>query len=233
MADVNLNKLLAKMQGVAKKKQLESRDLDVLREIREGVTQVLSALKVCDCCGAAVTEIARLELDGVRAAVCHDCGIKAFKNKALVLKKVKKNEIKREKREEKTPKEPKTIKEPKKNTDLKPAPRPETHSHHMQSALESKPQPSVGQTMLSLAPKSGVPDRNAAFEEIASETALKVPVVRKIFEIASSVAFPMAFGSTFSYAKAEIAGQGVKVTDDELKRALTGLVKKAGLRVKD
>jgi sRNA-binding protein len=238
MSDVNLGKLLLKMQGVAKKKQLESKDLEVLREIKDGISQALQVLKECDCCGAAVTEIARLELDGVRAAVCRDCGIKALKNKALILKKVKKNEARREKKEDKAPQEHKEPREPKEPKPHKKAPPPPPSPaapkpSRLVEAMEKKEEPSVGQTMLPLSDKNGQTDKNTGIEEVASETAVKVPVVRKLFEIASSVAFPMALERTISYARMEAVSQGLKLTDEELRRVITGLVKKAGLKVKD
>ncbi|OGS33390.1 MAG: hypothetical protein A2293_08945 [Elusimicrobia bacterium RIFOXYB2_FULL_49_7] len=228
MADGNLNKLLTKFQGVAKKKHLESRDLEILREIKEGITQVLQVLKECDCCGAAVPEIARLELDGIRAAVCHDCGIKALKNKSLVLKKVKKNEAKREKRDDKDHKKPAEHK-----TSHKSAPAADTRSTRFDAVIEKKADGAVGQTMLSLGAKSGELDRAAGFEEVASENGQKLAIVKKLFEIASSVALPMPLDRTISYTRMEALNQGLRLSDDELKRIVTGLVKKAGLKVRE
>ena len=73
MSVVSLKKILLKLQTVSKKKELDHKDLNVLREIKEGISQTLQTLKVCDACGKAVLEIARLEIDGVRAAVCTPC----------------------------------------------------------------------------------------------------------------------------------------------------------------
>jgi hypothetical protein len=236
MSALNIKKLSVKLQSVASKNKLESKDLAMLREIKEGIAQALQLLKECDACGAAVLEIARLELDGVRAAVCPACGIKALKNRSLVINKVKKKAASGPKatvvrrqaplkpREKRKGIKRRTIREshtPKKRTRL-----------HMPAVRKNEPR-RAEQTALKLDTKPVQADTSQAFEQIAKECSEKISVVRKVFQIANSVAFPMNMERTINYTKMEAQSQGIVLDISVLKKMLILLVKKAGLKVRD
>jgi hypothetical protein len=242
MSEINIKKLASKLQSVAGKKQLESKDLAALRDVKDGITQVLQVLKECESCGAAVLEIARLELDGVRAAVCHACGIKALRNKSLVLKNVRKKAAARQKaakapaHQKATPPKPR-FRRPEKPGRPRPAPRevPKKKTRLDVPTFKRGETRAADQTSLfgGAAPASVAPaDLGPVFDQIAKACNIKTSVVRKIHQIAGAVAFPMNLERTVNYTRMEAQSQGVAIDLATLKNVMVGLSKKAGLKIR-
>ncbi|MFH1759474.1 MAG: hypothetical protein ABIA63_00085, partial [bacterium] len=71
----NLKELASKLSSIARKKSLKGKDMDVLKEVRDGLAGIQLQLKECDICSGVVPGVIRIEVDGVKAAVCQDCGI--------------------------------------------------------------------------------------------------------------------------------------------------------------
>jgi len=228
MADTSVKKLAAKLSIVGSKKQLDSKDLDMLREVKEGIVAVLQGLKECDVCGSAVTEIVRIEIDGIRAAVCQSCGIKSLKNKAIVLRGVKKKEHSKEKvaksashgaaSHSRAP-------EKKRPFSTDPHPASERPSHGTPALRAEQPS-------LFSEPASAEKGENA-FEEVARDANSKMMTVKKVHQIVSNIAFPMNFERTTSYVRMEAQGQNLHLNPDELKRIVTALIKKNLIKIKE
>jgi hypothetical protein len=227
MHETNLKKLSAKLGAISAKASLESKDLESLREIRDSISSVLSALKECDCCGAAVTEIAKLEMEGVRAHVCRKCGIRAFKDKELILKAVRKKESNRVVRPSVSA-----------SSSAKSVIKSKPFKTHVEPSSVSKParsrqsdfQPSLFGEM---AAQGDTSRAGNDFDAVAESTGSKIMSVKKVHSIASSVAFPMNFDRTISFTKIEAQSQHFQIKDEELKRIVTALKDKGLLRIKD
>lgn len=243
MSEINIKKLASKLQSVAGKKQLESKDLAALREVKDGITQTLQVLKECESCGAAVLEIARLELDGVRAAVCHACGIKALRNKSLVLKNVRKKAAARQKAagaaaHQKPPQPKPRFKRPERPVKPLPAQReiPKKKTRLDVPTFKRNESQANDQTSLfgASAPVSAAPaDPGPVFEQIAKACNIKTSAVRKVHQIAGAVAFPMNLERTVNYTRMEAQSQGVALDLGTLKNVIVALSKKAGLKIRD
>ncbi|MFH0918737.1 MAG: hypothetical protein V1913_00115 [Fibrobacterota bacterium] len=247
MADSNLKKMAAKLAAVAGKKQLDNKDMTILREVKDSISAVLQGLKECDCCGAAVTEIARLELDGVRAAVCQSCGIKALKNKSLVIKNVKKKEAARhEAAHERHVAGPAKHAAPAHAVPGAKGHAPvKVHDHRAlakKNPFKTEPHPAARPA--SAEPEqpslfsgaddaSGKSDNSVAFEEIARACNSKILIVKKIHQLANAIAFPMNLDRTVSYVRMEAQGQGVNLSNDELRKMIGLLIERAGVKVKE
>ena len=243
MSEINIKKLASKLQSVAGKKQLESKDLAALREVKDGITKALQILKECESCGAAVLEIARLELDGVRAAVCHACGIKALRNKSLVIKNVRKKAAARQKAvrapaHQKSPEPRPRLKRPERPGRPQPArreaPKKKTRLDiptfkRGESRAEDQPSLFGGAAPASAAPA----DLGSVFGQIAKACNIKTTVVRKVHQIAGAVAFPMNLERTVNYTRMEAQSQGVGLDLATLKNVIVALSKKAGLKIRD
>ncbi|OGJ89509.1 MAG: hypothetical protein A2487_06375 [Candidatus Raymondbacteria bacterium RifOxyC12_full_50_8] len=228
MADVNLKKLAAKMAAVAGKKQMDSKDLTVLREIKDGISQTLQELKECDSCGSAVTEIVRMEIEGVRAAVCHACGIKALKNKGLVLKHARH----REKEHAHKKDHPASHKSAKPESVPANAHAPAKAPKVVKPAKEDKAPAVAAQPSLFSTPEPRQ-DLGAALQEIGEAAGIKPAIVRRILQIASSVAFPMNLERTLNYTRMEAQRENINLDNEALKKVISGLVQKAGLKLKE
>jgi len=245
MSDVNLKKMTAKLAAVAAKKQLDNKDMAVLREVKDGISAVLQGLKECDCCGAAVTEIARLELDGVRAAVCQACGIKALRNKSLVIKNVKKKEAARHEAEHVKHEAPHAPARPHAAPAAKGHAPARAHDHKAlakKNPFKTEPRPAVKAapvepeqpSLFSGADEaSGKGDAGAVFDEIARVCNSRVLVVRKIHQLANAIAFPMTLDRTVSYVRMEAQGQGIALSNEELHKMIGLLIERAGVKVKE
>lgn len=250
MSDTNLKKMAAKLSAVAGKKQLDNKDMTLLREVKDAITTVLQGLKECDCCGAAVTEIARLELDGVRAAVCQACGIKALKNKSLVIKNVKKKEAaKHESAHAPSHAAPKShaapahhAAAPAKHHAVHPA-KADPKALAKKNPFKTEPHPFATKPAVAEAEQPTLfsgndegdskGDNSMVFDEIARACNSKVLVVRKIQQLAGAIAFPMTLDRTVSYVRMEAQGQGINLSNEELRKMIGLLIERAGLKVKD
>jgi len=238
---IPLKKLLFKLQGVSKKKELDHKDLNILREIKAGIAQTLAILKVCDACGKAVVEIARLEIDGVRAAVCTPCGIKALRTKNLELNHLKRHPGRAAKRD------PKPRRKNRHSGRPAPSPHPSPRTPiglpkvkrfpvkpgpiTMPKAKKAPHKPDV-QTALSLSAPSNGASQNDAFQAVADRAKTTMGVIKKIYHIASSVAIPMDIDRTVNYTRMEAQRMGIKAESLNLRQVMEGLVKKAGLKLK-
>lgn len=207
MGEMNLKKTAAKLSMLAGKSVFDSKDLALLREIRDALSLSLSALKECDCCGAAVSEVAKLEMDGIKAVVCSACGIKAFKNRELIIKNVKRRES------------AKTL--PKPIIRSKPF-KTETKANENQPTL-------FGESIKQSDKNKGGGD----LEAIALAAGSKTITVKKILSIASGVAFPMNIERTISFVKIEAQSQQINFKEDEIRRVVSALKDNGLLRVKD
>jgi len=226
MPETNLKKLASKLGNIAGRSSLESKDLETLREIKDGLAAIIASLKECDCCGAAVTEIARLEIDGVRALVCSSCGIKALKNKELVLKNVRKKEHAKVSHPPVSHKA--AVKTVIKSKPFKTEPHPETASNHAPRTRIVETQPSLFGDAVVKSSKSG-DDMDA----IASAASSKVMTVKKIHSIVSGVAFPMNLDRTLSFVRMEAQSQHLNFKEDEIRRVVTALKANGLIRIKD
>jgi hypothetical protein len=232
MPEFNLKKLSSKLSAVAGKRNLDSKDLEALREVKEGIIGILQGLKECECCGAAVPEIIRIELGGVRAAVCQACGIKALKNKSLVLRNVKK----------KTAAKP----EPHIHPEHKHAPaahkalekrrpfRTEPHPRHEEPAsAASKTKPPAPEQPSLFGEVAPAEKGENVFEIVAKEADTRIMTVKKVHQIASAIAFPMNMDRTLSYIRMDAQNQGLHLQPEEIKKIIASLLSKGLVKVKE
>jgi len=228
MSDISLKKLSGKLSAVAGKRNLDSKDLEILREVKEGITGVLQGLKECESCGAAVAEIIRLELGGVRAAVCQSCGIKALKNKSLNVRK-KKEAVHHETKHPASSHKSHDGKPLEKRTPFRTDPHPVHESK--EAPAKAKPAPSEQASLFGDAAPSEKGEN--VFEEIAKEAGTKIMTAKKVHQIASGIAFPMNMDRTLSYVRMDAQTQGVHLQPEEIKKIITALMAKGLIKVKE
>ncbi len=238
MSDINLKKLAAKLSTVAGKRNLDSKDLNALREIKEGITGVLQGLKECESCGAAVTEIIRLELGGVRAAVCQSCGIKALKSKSLSIKHSKKKDAPSDKSPAKAEHGTRHPDAAHKSHDGKPLEkrkpfRTNPHPRHEEKEAPVKSKPVVSEQPSLFGDAMPSEKGETVFEEAARETGSKIMTIKKVHQIASAIAFPMNMDRTLSYIRMDAQGQGVHLQPEEIRKIVTTLIDKGLVKVKE
>jgi hypothetical protein len=240
MSDISLKKLSAKLSAVAGKRNLDSKDLELLREVKEGITGVLQGLKECESCGAAVAEIIRLELGGVRAAVCQACGIKALKSKSLSLKNAKKKEAAHEKvkPEHSAHHEDKHSAPAHKSHDNKPLEkrkpfRTDPHPAHEEKAPVPKAKPAPAEQTALFGDAAPAEKGENVFEDIAREAETKIMTAKKVHQIASGIAFPMNMDRTLSYVRMDAQTQGLHLQPEEIKKIILVLMAKGMVKVKE
>ena len=242
MSDTSLKKLAGKLSAVAGKRALDSKDLEILREVKEGIMGVLQGLKECESCGAAVAEIIRIELGGVRAAVCQSCGIKALKSKTFSLKNAKKKEAAHEKTkaEHHARTEPKHAAPAHKPQDGKTLEkrkpfRTDPHPQHEERAETSAPvksKPAAEQASL-FGDAAPAEKGENVFQDVADAAGSKIMTVKKVHQIASGIAFPMNMDRTLSYVRMDAQTQGVHLQPDEIKKIVSALVSKGLVKIKE
>jgi hypothetical protein len=252
----NLKELAAKLSSIARKKNLKGRDIDVLKEVREGLARVMMQVKECDLCGGVVPDLVKMEMEGIKASVCQECGIKLLKNPKLVRRKgSSKNASEKKIREKKpaatrtrAPKPAKTARAKKSgsaNTRSAKAGRTRkksTKTNIKIGSFAARAQKELEKTearkktpQMAISFEEGAePDSNGRinFEGIAKKQKVTIGAVRKIFKIENSIAFPMSPEGTLQFVKSELAGEAMKIGDSELKGILAEIRKEKGVKVK-
>ncbi len=236
-----LKELSAKLSSVARKKSLKGADLDVIRDIREQLLQVISQAKECDICSTVVAGLIKVEIDNVRAAVCQDCGLKLMKSPKLIHKK----SAGRHALEKKAPAH--AVKTVPDKAEMHHKPRhKKTHGeadssagkpHRAAARIGSFVQRAQAETEQAEARKKS-PQIALSFEEsretavgevdfdgLARKNHVTIGVLRKIHKMISSVAFPMSPEGTLQFVKSELTGENIKIGDSELRIILSDLRK--------
>jgi hypothetical protein len=235
--------LAKKLTAVGAKKNWLGKDLESIREIRDGLTQSLQTLKVCESCGTVVTEIARLELAGIRANVCKACGVKAFKTGALNVKKTPSRPAikpERKKVEKNIPPVKKKIR--------KPVPHAENLSLFNEPSQPQSPTPEgflpkSGITMPKMEPaaKRAAPVENGengglendAVAQLGNKMNFKIGDLRKIIKSVNEMAIRMDLEQTCNYVMSEASQTGLKkLAPDEVKKMVKALAADKFIQVK-
>ncbi len=200
--DADLRQIAQQLTLVARKKRLSAKELSSLAEVRNRITEVLGTLKECEACGAVVTNIAAVEIRGVRARVCADCGIKALRN----------NQLRTRKRE------------------TTPAPRKKKAAKS--GVSHSAPAQQIVLEIPTASEREPVAASESVIDTLSRETGQKAVVIKRIRKIAQDIAMPMTLEGTFNFTRAEARKENLKIDDEQIRSMLRRLAEASEIRVR-
>ncbi len=204
--DSDLKQLAVRLTAVARKKRLSAKELSALAEIRNRIAEVLQALKECEACGAVVTNIAAVEIKGVRARVCTECGIRALRSNQLKPRKHGAGIAPRKKK---------------------------GVEHKAKSGPQNPVMPGTQTTLeIPIAAEKESAGQNDTIETLVRETGQKAAVIRRIRKIAQDIAMPMNFEGTYNFTRAEARKENIKADDDQIRTMLQRFADASEIRVK-